>query len=356
MTPFVESMLQWARLTGGHFIFMFWWIWGLAAVLTALSESFWIRGQLRRVLERPDDGWGTVWRAVVLGVLSPPSRTRIFRQARELLARGVSPAGVMAYLVSAQTLFIWLLIFIVELDGPQPVIGQVVAVGVALAVLLYGLGRTPEQLWQSARENAAREFPDPVTAPIARGGPVWARLPMSLGGQAYSLWWPMVFGLLGVGFFLALGQSAAYVSLQGSKGPLVQVGNAAVGLLLAFVTGAPLVGNALLAAGLWKPEFITYAGLSAFYLGTMVMPFVLPRYFELLGIELGRKVVVWLVVALLAGALVATAWWWGLDWLAGTVGVRDAIEAWLGSTLRPNDVPWFHHWFQPSGASAMPGM
>ncbi len=109
MTPFIDSILQWAMLTGRHFIFMFWWIWGLAVVLTALSESFWVRGQLQRLLERPDDGWGTVWRAVALGVLSPPSRSRMFRQARELLARGVGPAGVMAYLVAAQTLFIWLL-------------------------------------------------------------------------------------------------------------------------------------------------------------------------------------------------------------------------------------------------------
>ena len=347
MPPFIDSVLQWATTTGGHFIFMFWWIWGLAVVLTALSESFWVRGRLQSLLERPDDGWGTVWRAVVLGVMSPPSRSRMFRQARELLARGVSPAGVMAYLVSAQALFIWLLVFIVELAGPQPVIGQIVAVGAALTVLLYGLRRTPAPLWQAARESAAKDLPRTVMAPIARGGPVWARLPMSLAGQVYSLWWPILFGLLGVGFLLALGQSAAYFSLQGSKGPLIQVGNAGVGLLLAYVTGAPLVGNALFAAGLWKPEFVTYAGLSAFYLGTLVMPFVLPRYFALLGVELGRAVVVWLVVALLAGALVATAWWWGLDWFAGTVGVRDLVEALTRSTLRPNDVPWFHHWFQP---------
>jgi hypothetical protein len=346
MTPFIESVIQWATLTGGHFILMFWWIWGAAVVLTAVSESFLIRGRLHSLLEHPDDGWSTVWRAIVLGVISPPSRSRMFGQAKELLSHGVSPAGVMTYLVSAQTLFLWLLVFIIELDGPQLVIGQVVAVAATLAVLLHGLQRTPERLWSTARENAARDSDGTIKAPIARGGPVWARVPMSVAGQGLSLWWPVVFGLLGVGFFLALGQSSAYVSLQGSKGPIVQVGNAVVGLLLAFVTGAPLVGNALFAAGLWKPEFITYAGLSAFFLGTMVMPFVLPRYVQLLGADLSKQVVAWLVVALLTGALVATAWWWGLDWLAGTVGLRELIEGWIGSTLRPNDVPWFHQWFQ----------
>ena len=352
MPPFIADIFHWAAVTGRHFVFMLWWVWALAVALTALSESFFFDSWRRRVLEARNDGWRTVGRAALLGVLSPPSRSRIFRQAKELLARGVSPAGVMAYLVAAQALFLWMLFFIVELDGPQPMIGQFVAVAVALAVLVYGLRRTPERLWEAARQSAALEFPETAdTTPIARRGPIWARLGMSLGGQIYSLWWPLLFGLLGVGFFLALGQSPGYLSLQGTKEPLVQLGNSGVGLLLAYVTGAPLVGNALFAAGLWRPGFVTYAGLSAFYLGTLVMPFALPRYFALLGVELGKKVLAWLVVAILVGALAATAWWWGLDWLAGVVGLRDLFETMTHSTLRPNDVPWFHHLFQ-----SMPGM
>ncbi|MFQ5890462.1 MAG: hypothetical protein ACE5JR_10480 [Gemmatimonadota bacterium] len=354
MPPFIASILHWASVTGRHFGIMFWWVWLSAVVATAVSESFLVEGRLRRLLERPTDGWRTVWLAAQFGVLSPPSRSRIFRQAKELLARGVSPAGVMAYLVSAQSLLIWMLFFIVGLDGPQPMIGQLVAVGTALAVLSYGLRRTPERLWELARQSAAQgSARSRNKAPIARRGPVWARLGLSAGGQVYSLWWPMLFGLVGIGFFLALGQSSAYLSLQGAKGPLVQLGNGGVGLLAAYVTGAPLVGNALFAAGLWKPEFVTYAGLSAFYLGTLVMPFVFPRYLALLGVGLGKQVLGWLIVAILAGALAATAWWWGLDWLAGVLGVRESFEALTHSTLRPNDVPWFHHWFQPSGMGGM---
>lgn len=341
-------MQQWATFTGRHLLFMLWWVWVSAVVATVISESFVFAIWRRRLLDHRHAGWRTVWMAALLGVLSPPSRSRIFRQARELLAHGVAPTGVMAYLVAAQALFVWVLFFIVELDGPQPVIGQFVAVAAVLAVLMYGVRRMPEALWDEARESAQRKIAaSGDQPPIGRSGPVWARVGLSLGRQVYSLWWPLLFGLVGIGFFLSLGQSSGYLSLQGSKGPLVQLGNAGVGLLLAYVTGAPLAGNAVIAAGLWKAEFVTNAGLSAFYLGTLIMPFALPRYVGLLGVELSKRVLVWLLVAIIVGALTATAWWWGLDWLAGVVGLRDAFESFTRSTLRPNDVPWFHHWFQP---------
>lgn len=354
MPPFLEQTIHWAEMTAGHFLFMFWWIWLAAVVFSGLSESYWVEGRRRRLLERPDAGRTTVWVALQLGFLSPPSRRRIFRQAKELLAADVSRSGVLAYLVSAQTVLVWMLLTIVALDGPQPALGQLVAVAAALGVLLWGAARMPDRLWEEARERARASLGAEVAgagilsgSPLARTGPTWLRPLESVAGQAYSLWWPLLFGTLGVGFFLALGQSPGYLSLQGTKGPVVQAGNAGVGLLVAYVTGAPLVGNALIAAGLWKAQFVTYAGLSAFYLGTLVMPFALPRYFDLFGPELGKKIVGWSAGAVLVGALVATAWWWGLHGLAGDLGLQDAFHALTDSTLRPNDVPWFHHWFAP---------
>lgn len=369
MPPFLDQTLTWARQVFAHTAFMFWWIWLAAVVLTAASESWWVERRRRRLLEERDDGWTTVRHAVVLGVLSPPSRRRIFRQAKELLAADVSRAGVLAYLVSAQTILLWMLLFVLELDGPQPAIGQVVAVAAALAVLLCGAARIPDRLWAEARERARESLgaggrgnagtsesagrPETgsrgtlAASPVARTGPVWLRPLKSVAGQAWSLWWPLLFGFLGAGFFMALGLSDAYLSLQGTKGPLVQVGNAGAGLLAAYVIGAPLIGNALIAAALWKAGFVTYAGLSAFYLGTLVMPFAIPRYVDLFGARLGKKILWWLVAAILVGALVATAWWWGLHGLAGRVGLQDAFHALTDSTLRPNDVPWFHQWFAP---------
>lgn len=360
MPPFLEQTLMWSRRVFGHTVFMFWWIWLAAVVLTAVSESRWIEGRRRNLLACPDDGWTTVWRAVQLGVLCPPSRRRIFGQGRELLAAGVSRAGVLAYLVAAQTLLLWMLLFVVELNGPQPVLGQVVAVAAVLVVLLRGAARTPDRLWETTRRRAREALDAPGEeardresaagrgrSPLARDGPLWLRPLKSVAGQAHSLAGPLAVGFLGAGFFLALGLSDAFVSLRGGRGPIVQLGNAGAGLLLAWVTGAPLIGNALIGAALWKANFVTHAGLTAFYLGTLVMPFALPRWFELFGARLGKRILAWLVGAILVGALAATAWWWGLHGLAGALGLQDAFHALTDSTLAPNPVPWFHHWFAP---------
>ena len=345
MPPFIDNALHWALMTAGHFLIMFWWLWLGAVVLTAVSETWIIDRWEQRLIENPDNGWRTIAISALLGVLSPPSRARIFRRAQALLAGGVAPTGVLAYIVSAQSVLIWMLFLIVMLNGLQPVIGQLVAVAAVLVAIRYALRWTPRRLWDAARRRAGDELGERVAAGLP--GPAALRFLKSLAGQAYSLWWPLLFGTLGIGFFLALGQSPGYLSLQGSRGPLLQLANAALGLVLAYGTSAPLVGNALFAAGLWKPEFVTYAGLSAFYLGTLVMPFVLPRYFALFGVDLGRRVALLLVVAIIVAALAVTAWWWGLDWLAGLLGVRDWFESFTASTLRPSSVPWFHHWFAP---------
>lgn len=337
---------MWARVTALHFLLMFWWVWLAAAVLTACGEALWAGRIHRRLLASGPEGWRPLGLALLLGILSPPSRRRIFGEARALLAGGASPRTTLAYLIGAQSLLVWFLLAVLALNGPQLVIGQLVAVGAALVFLLRGTDRIPAPSWERAREAARAETSGSDT-PITRAGPIGLRLAKSLADQVLSLWWPILYGLAGVGFFLALGQSDAYVSLQGSKGPLVQAANALVGLLVAFVSGAPLVGNALFGAGLWKPEFVTYTGLSAFYLGTLVMPFVLPRWFAVLGVELTRRLIPWIVAAIVVGALVAAGWWWGLDGLAGLLGVREWFEGVTHSTLRPNDVPWFHHWFAP---------
>ena len=103
MPAFIQDALQWATVSGLHFLVMFWWIWASAVVVMAVAESVLAAPVRQRLVEGVDRGWRSLALAIVLGVLSPPSRNRIFRQARELLAGGVSPRAVMVYLFSAQT-------------------------------------------------------------------------------------------------------------------------------------------------------------------------------------------------------------------------------------------------------------
>lgn len=97
---FVKNMLWW---TG---FMVFWVLIGFGAVfvlglfLTGLSEAYWIDGLRKDLLDHPDQGRYTVWKAIKLGFASAPSRRRIFAQAKELLAIGVSRSGIMAYLFS----------------------------------------------------------------------------------------------------------------------------------------------------------------------------------------------------------------------------------------------------------------
>lgn len=158
----------------------------------------------------------------------------------------------------------------------------------------------------------------------------------------------MLYGFCGIGFFLALGLSDSAFSLWDSQDALSQVGNGVLGLIFAVVLSTPLVGNVLFAAGLWKGLFITYAGISAFYLGTIVSPYSIHRYLDLFGEKLAWRIISWLVIAILVGALTATAWWWGLDELAGLLGVREWIEMITDSSLRPDATtePWFHYLLQ----------
>ena len=350
LPPFVQGVISFAWVALIHILVTFGFITFLAFLLSAVSESYWVSGLRKKILDHPDEGGYTVWRAVLFGMASLPVRKRIFAQAKELLIQGVSKAGVLAYLFSAQSILLFMLLFITELNGPQPALGLLIAVAVAVTLLAYLVRFLPDEQWSSIRERAEvtfRENSEEILVFSGLSGSAWQRLRKSLSGLIRSLWAPILYGCLGIGLFLAWGYTDAAFSLQESRGVLSQIINTGAGLAFSFTLGAPLIGNAMFAAGMWKGLFITYSGLIAFYLGTMVMPFTIHRYFDLFGYETGRKIIKWLVAAIVTGALAATAWWWGLDSFAELLGIREWIESIIHSTLRPNDVPWFHRWFTP---------
>lgn len=338
---FLEQAWRFLGVTVMHALVMFPYIVMPPFFISPLLQAFGRAPARQRLLERPDGG---PWRAVWLGICSPPGRSKIFREAQGLFAHGVEPSNVLAYLVSAHALVVYFPLLIVALNGPQPVLGLVLSALLSIALVRAFLRGIPPHEWSSARERLGRSE---VPPPVERGpGRSRAALTAFLG-DLYSLWWPLLFGVTLGAVIAAWGFTDAFFSIQGDKEVPAQILSAVVGLLAASVSGVPPVGNVYPAAFLWKTEFFTYAGLMAFYLGVLVTPLALPRYAHLFGRELAWKVVSRLTAALLLSALAVTAFWYALDWLLHAVGLAGPIERFIGSTIEPGDVPWFHTLFWP---------
>ena len=68
MPAFIQDALQWATVSGGHFLIMFWWIWASAVVVTAVAESVLAAPVRRRLVEGVDRRWRSLALAIALGM------------------------------------------------------------------------------------------------------------------------------------------------------------------------------------------------------------------------------------------------------------------------------------------------
>lgn len=64
------------------------------------------------------------------------------------------PSAVLAYLVAAHSITVYLLLFIVGLNGSQPAIGRVLSALVSVALLELLLRPIPAEEWETARRVA----------------------------------------------------------------------------------------------------------------------------------------------------------------------------------------------------------
>lgn len=336
---FVDQARHFLGLTVTHAFVMFPYITLPPFVISPLLQVLGRDTARRRLLDAPD---GSLWRSVWLGICSPPGRSRIFQEAQGLLAAGLSPSHVVAYLIAAHSFVVYIPLLILALSGPQPVIGLVLSALLSILLLRYLLRTIPAGDWEKARTALSIRGPAPAhTGASSRGSAVF----VAFVGDLFSLWWPLLLGATLGAIVAVWGLSNTFFSIQGGNEPLVQLASAVAGLVLSYVSGVPAVGSVYPAAWLWKAEFFGYAGLMAFYLGVLVTPFALPRYADLFGRDLAWKVVRRLVVAIVVAALAVTAFWYALDWLFRVVGLAAPIESLIDSTIKPNPVPWFHTLF-----------
>ncbi|MBI4513900.1 MAG: permease [Gemmatimonadetes bacterium] len=349
--PFLEQARQFWALTVTHALVMFPYVTLPPFLLSPLLQTFAQGAAGRRVLERPN---GSPWRALWLGICSPPGRGKIFREAEGLFAAGVSPSNVLAYLIAAHSLLAYFVFLVAALNGPQPVLGLALSALVCVVLLRFLLRGIPAHEWQEARALAPSVLP--LREGTTRSGGVSGLVRNFLGDLA-SLWWPLVLGTALGAVIATWGLAEVFFSIPGGEGVAGQVFSAGAGLLLSYVSGVPPVGNVYPAAWLWKAEFFTYAGLMAFYLGVLVTPFALPRYAEIFGRRLAWKVAWRLGLVVVVSSLLVTAFWYGLDSALHAAGFAEPIEALIDSEVKPSPIPWFHRlfWAEP-GMHGMHGM
>lgn len=345
---FLDQVRQFWALTLTHALAMFPYVTIPPFLISPLLQTFARDRARRRVLERSN---GSPWRAVWLGMCSPPGRGKIFREAEGLLASGVSPLNVLAYLVGAHSLLAYFVFLIAALNGPQPVLGLAMSALVCIVLLSFLLRAIPAHEWRAAMGRGLSVARSTQGTTSSSGVPRFMR---NLLGDLASLSWPLVLGTALGAVIAAWGLTELFFAVPGAEGVAGQVLSAGAAVLLSYVSGVPPVGNVYPAAWLWKAEFFTYAGLMAFYLGVLVTPFALPRYADLFGRRLAWKVAWRLGLVVVVSSLLVTAFWYGLDWALHASGFAEPIEALIDSEVKPSPIPWFHRLFWSE--HGMPGM
>lgn len=102
---FLEQAPHFLALTMTHALVMFPYLTLPPFLISPLLQIFGRDAARRRLLQSPT---GDLWKAMWLGVCSPPGRSRSFEEARGLFIAGVSGTNVVAYLIAAHSLTVYM--------------------------------------------------------------------------------------------------------------------------------------------------------------------------------------------------------------------------------------------------------
>jgi uncharacterized membrane protein YraQ (UPF0718 family) len=332
-----------------------------AFVGSALLQAFSYPGWRIRTLTHPGADRPSVLSAVALGITGPPDWRSNLDTFQHLLRRKVPPATAFAYLISSYNLTIYFFLLIMVNNGPQIILGQVIAVLLMIAFVQVGFSWfIPQAMWAQAPSGAA----DGPPVEVAGAAQAWkARITSPrgwLGALGYLLRdvkvlvIPILIGVFIGGFVAAWGYTDSFFDLRLGGGVLGQLLNAVIGPILGIVTFMVPVLNIFVASWLWKTDFLAYAGLVGFFLATVLHPDAVGAYRRLFGRALTLRIVLILLGAVALAALLVTAMWYVLAGLASLFGVRTFIErSILTSSITPSPVPWFHELLRPTIAAYM---
>ncbi len=154
------------------FFMLFFWIWIPGMLASAILTLRYRQRAVERLVQRRGS---PLWAALLLGMTSSPQRKASLQTARILLATGVSPLGVLAFLIASHTLVLYFLAVLTLLLGIEFAVGQALA---GLLMLLLVAGVLPLLLSiPSARQHEAAPSPADALLLLMAGYP--APLPWS---------------------------------------------------------------------------------------------------------------------------------------------------------------------------------
>ncbi|RMF89930.1 MAG: hypothetical protein D6736_07615 [Nitrospinota bacterium] len=335
MVTFLETSLYFGY---NLFLFMlFFWIWVPGILLSALLTLRYRQTVAKHLLQGKDTLWTTLWAATVFGILSSPQRKSSLQTARILWEGGISPVGILVFLIASHSLVIYFLAVLNLLLGLEFALGQVLG-GILMLLLVT-----------AAVSALGLNHPEPTTSPETTlplllapypSVPSWTDLLFSRHG-----WWAVLtyigqefrriglntlIGIFLGGFFLAGGLEPWWIDLAllGGGGVLTDLFNVLIAPLFSMILCVPPLGNLPLTASLFKAYVLNYPGMVSFVLASLVQPPMIRAYTEYFGRRAGYTVTLILWGAAMGSGLLVTGIFGLFGFRPGYVPLHPLYRLW----------------------------
>ena len=302
MDEFAREGLTYSYFLSKHVFRMMYWVWVPGLLMWGLLALKAHNPLRRRTLEAQEPLHAVV-AALGMGATHSPRRSTALATAGELLRAGAAPATVMAYLIATHTMVVYYIAFLTLLLGIEFAAGQVVGALFMTALMAITCRYViPSELWEAARQQG-RTASNPYSgnpADTAIGGrlhasglavPIeggWVELVRILGREVRFFLGPLIIGVLLGGFILAGGLEPWWVEgayLLGG-GWAADVLNALAAPFIAALVWLGPVANLPVASNLFKSSALTYPGLVAFLLASVIHPRNIIFYRKTFGLRL----------------------------------------------------------------------
>lgn len=316
---------------------LFFWIWIPGILLSALLTLRYRQTVAKRLLQGKDGLWTTLWAATLLGILSSPHRKSSLQTARILREGGISPVGILTFLIASHGLVIYFLAVLNLLLGLEFAFGQVMGGGLMIllvtgAVSFLGLNRgEPTTSTETTLQLLGTQHPSvPSWSMLLFSPQGWWAVLTYIGREVRRFGLNTLIGIFLGGFFLAGGLEPWWIDLGtfGGGGVLTDLFNVLIAPLLAIILFVPPLGNLPLTASLFKAYVLNYPGMVSFVLASLIHPPMIRAYTEYFGKKEGYKIAVLLLGAAMISGLLVTGFFALFGFRPGYIPAHPLYQLW----------------------------